>query len=123
MAQLLIITKQHWTELTPMDDLDTRRKRAGRPRVGDVILVRPDDWEWGRLEGPPDFLVVRLPGVPCGALKHLEEPGDNGQRRRYNAHKIVVAAMNASTIDGSFSCDVKYLVENLRDKRAKPMTD
>lgn len=34
-----------------------------RPQPGDVVAIRPDGWEWGRLEGPPDFAVVPIPDL------------------------------------------------------------
>lgn len=34
-----------------------------RPQPGDVVAIRPDGWEWGRAEGPPDFAVVPIPDL------------------------------------------------------------
>lgn len=40
-------------------------------KAGDVIVIREDGWEWGRAEGPPDYMVVRVPGAPVGVLSGL----------------------------------------------------
>jgi len=40
-------------------------------KAGDVIVICEDGWEWGRAEGPPDYMVVRVPGAPVGVLSGL----------------------------------------------------
>ena len=37
--------------------------RAGCYKHGDVVLFKPDGHEWGRLEGLPTFVRIRIPGV------------------------------------------------------------
>jgi len=37
--------------------LDPNRKKY------DVVVVVPDGWTWGAAEGPPTYLIVKLPGV------------------------------------------------------------
>ncbi len=41
---------------------------------GDIIMVRPDGWKWGKKEGPPLFKVIRVPGVAVEELQHLQGP-------------------------------------------------
>ena len=36
---------------------------------GDVVVVVADGHEWGRLEGPPTFVVLRVPGVAVAAAE------------------------------------------------------
>jgi hypothetical protein len=45
-----------------------------RSRKGDIIVVRPDGWKWGREECPPRFVVVKLKGVDIKDVKHYEQP-------------------------------------------------
>ena len=40
---------------------------------GDVIVVRPDGWVWGKEECLPNYIVVKLNGVPVEDVKHYEE--------------------------------------------------
>jgi uncharacterized protein YlzI (FlbEa/FlbD family) len=50
MAELLIKAKEPWQ----ITDSGSRK--------GDIILVRPDGWKWGKCECLPDFIVVTVEG-------------------------------------------------------------
>jgi hypothetical protein len=41
----------------------TQNGYDSRTQVGDVIVVRPDGWEWGTRECLPEYVVIKLPGV------------------------------------------------------------
>jgi hypothetical protein len=65
MAELLIKAVESWTH-----DKDTSKMTAeelvsheSRSRKGDVVVVRPDGWQWGREECLPNFIVVKVPGT------------------------------------------------------------
>ncbi len=45
-----------------------------RSRKGDIIVVRPDGWIWGKEECLPRFIVVKLKGVKVEDIKHYEQP-------------------------------------------------
>ena len=49
---------------------------------GDPIVVKPDDWIWGRAEGLPNFWVVAVAGVLTGNaepyVRELWEPAQSG---------------------------------------------
>lgn len=47
---------------------------AGCYKAGMIVLAKPDGHEWGRLEGPPTFAIIRLPGVPVEAVEKFLEP-------------------------------------------------
>jgi hypothetical protein len=44
---------------------DDPRFDAKLTKAGDVIVVAEDGHQWGRMEGPPDYRIVRVPGVPA----------------------------------------------------------
>ena len=74
MAELLIRAKGHY-----LDNSDTSKMSKeelitwnSRSQKGDIIVVRPDGWEWGRCECLPDFIVVKVKGA-MEENKHLEE--------------------------------------------------
>ena len=78
MAELLCRAKSHWQDgwdnakiasLT----LDELRSHNARTQIGDIIVVRPDGWEWGGEECLPNFRVRKYPGVPVEDMKHLEQ--------------------------------------------------
>lgn len=43
-------------------------------KKGDIIVVRPDGWEWGKEEGLPNYIVVKMPGVSVEEAKVYEQP-------------------------------------------------
>lgn len=52
---------------------DPAKDARGCYKRGDVVCVQPDGHEWGRLEGLPRFVVVKVPGVSVDqAEAHLE---------------------------------------------------
>ena len=61
MAELLIKAEEPW-KITEEGS-----------RKGDVIVVRPDGWEWGKEECLPRFVVVKVPGSEKDN-KYLEAP-------------------------------------------------
>ena len=61
-AELLVKAEDAWGKL------------ESRSRKGDVIVVRPDGWKWGKEECPPQFVVVKLKGVDVKDVKHYEHP-------------------------------------------------
>lgn len=55
---------------------------------GDVVVVKPDEHEWGKKECPPDFEVVKIPGAKMEDYLHLIFPktdakGEMSARRYY----------------------------------------
>jgi hypothetical protein len=77
-AELLIHAKPHWMdsltekEVAEMDEA-TRQSYEARSKVGDVIAVRPDGWAWGKEEGLPNYVVVKVPMTVEEAQKYEEQ--------------------------------------------------
>lgn len=42
---------------------DPDKDKAGCYKRGDVVAVEPDGWQWGKLEGPPKFVIVKIPDM------------------------------------------------------------
>jgi hypothetical protein len=42
-------------------------------KTGDIIVVRPDGWQWGTSECLPQYVVIKLPGVTEEYAKKYEE--------------------------------------------------
>jgi hypothetical protein len=77
MAELLIRAKEHWMDTFTQEQLDTmteeeRKSYKARSQKGDIIVVRPDNWAWGREECLPHFIVVKVHGDSAD-FKYLEE--------------------------------------------------
>ena len=76
MAELLIKAEEPWN-----NDINTSSMTAeelkrfnSRSRKGDIIVVKPDGWKWGKEECPPRFVVVKLPGMAEKDAKYYEQP-------------------------------------------------
>lgn len=54
MCEFLIKAQEPWNN----DDPEAPDSRA---RLGDIVVVRPDGWPWGREECLPRFVVVKVP--------------------------------------------------------------
>lgn len=63
MAELLILNKDNRTGDAELD--------KARYRRGDVAAVMDDGHKWGRLEGPPDFVKVRITGITADKVADL----------------------------------------------------
>ena len=79
MAELLVKAKPHWKDDFTQARVDAMVKEEkamydARSQIGDIIVVRPDGWEWGKEERLPNFVVFKLPGVSVDAVKKYEDP-------------------------------------------------
>lgn len=77
MAELLIRATGHWMDKLSkeeVDKMDESQKQSyeARSQKGDIIVVRPDGWKWGKLECLPDFIVTKVKGTEA-EWKHLEQ--------------------------------------------------
>lgn len=82
MAQFLIKAQEPWNNASG----DAPPERS---RLGDIIVVRPDNHVWGREECLPRFLVVKVTNMTYDDAKHLEESlmVDDGLDERGNPKK------------------------------------
>ena len=66
MAELLVKAQEPWNN-------DLPNAPSERSRLGDIIVVRPDDHVWGNEECLPRFIVVKITNMTYEDAKHLEE--------------------------------------------------
>lgn len=87
MAEFLIRAKGHWLDGADINGMTVDEAKAynARSEKGDIIVVRPDGWTWGRLECLPDFIVVKIPDFdPAGKYEEALMSGkDILKRRKY----------------------------------------
>ena len=56
---------------------DSVKDKRGCYKRGDVVVVMPDGHVWGKAEGLPKFVIVRVPGLAVDAArKYLESEMD-----------------------------------------------
>jgi hypothetical protein len=102
---------------------DAWGKDEARSRKGDIIVVRPDGWEWGREECLPRFIVVKLPNVKEEDVKYLEQSlMDNTdkekpvmlKRRKYSIGSTYTDSIN--TLGGKASVSKTLFDANVVEK-------
>ena len=110
MAELLIKSSPHWMDSLSQSEVAKMTKEQlqsynARSQIGDIIVVRPDSWEWGKEECPPNFVVVKLKGVKEEDVKHYEQPlMDTTDPQKPIMLKVRKHAIDTATVD---SCKVE----------------
>lgn len=127
-VELLVQAKPNW-----QDDWDTVKVKSlsvaekqtydARAQIGDIIVVRPDGWKWGKEECLPNYIVVKIPGISFEATQKYEdvlkdEAGNILKKRKYRIPQSVVngwrlAGKDVVTID---SADKATFISNLIEK-------
>lgn len=74
-TELLCKAQEPWNNEADTSNMTIEEKESfdSRSRKGDVIVVRPDGWEWGREECLPRFIVVKITNLSYEDAKHFEE--------------------------------------------------
>ena len=77
-AEFLVKAKAHWKDSYTKEKVDSLSAEEleeynARSEIGDVIVVRPDGWQWGKAEGLPDFVVIKIPEMTYEEAKKYEE--------------------------------------------------
>ena len=77
-AELLVKAKKHYMDdfkQTQIDKMTASEKQSyeARSQIGDIIVVRPDGWKWGKEECLPNFVVIKMPDVTMEEAKKYEE--------------------------------------------------
>ena len=67
MAEILICARN-------VTHADPAMDRRGCYKRGDPVVVQPDGHVWGRKEGLPRFVVVKIPGVSVATVEALVQP-------------------------------------------------
>lgn len=61
-AEILVKARPHWMEIADttgwlQEKLDVKNRIIGK---GCPVSIRPDGWNWGALERPPGFILIKL---------------------------------------------------------------
>lgn len=118
MAELLVKARDN-AHPDPVKD------RAGCYKAGDVVVVRPDGHPWGREEGPPQFVIVKLAGVPVADVArytapemNAAAPGEVLTRRLYqfSLSTLPAAMRDALEKDGALTMTKASALAVMRNK-------
>lgn len=69
---------------------DPEKDRRGCYKRGMPVVVMPDTHTWGREEGLPKFVIIKIPGVPADAVKKYIEPQveeTTAEKMRYRTYR------------------------------------
>jgi len=78
MAELLIQAKGHWMDNFSQAQIDAlseseRKSRETRIQLGDIVIIKPDGWNWGNEECLPNYIIVKLPQIDVETVKYLRQ--------------------------------------------------
>jgi len=123
-VELLVQAKQNWARVadipegTTQDTLAWLRDMWSQTHRGEIVVVKPDGFNWGGMEGPPNFVIINLPGATMeqankyvlslvdssvtdtpGAVETLHR---NVKQRRWHFKKVLIdSALAQFAIDGT----------------------
>lgn len=74
-AEFLVLAKNLSNDAADTSQMSEKEKQEfdARQRSGDIVVVRPDGWQWGAKEQPPTFFVIKIPGMTVDEAKVFEE--------------------------------------------------
>ncbi len=124
-VEILVKAQAFWQrgkaipEGTTQDTISYLRDMWHQTHRGEIIVIKPDGWEWGRKERPPEYIVVKVPTVTVAqAVKYtqglidsslydsslIDQPDtvDVKERRWHFLKKVVDSALVLWSVDSSF---------------------
>jgi len=113
-AELLVKASGHWMDELTQSEVDkmtpdARQSYDARSQKGDIVVVRPDGWKWGKEECLPNYIVVKVPEMTEAEAKKYEEP-------------LTEEVVKTVTIDGKDVEQTEQVMVRFR-KIALPQTD
>ena len=65
MCELLIQAKPSWLESATQEQLDKCNPASvnARIQIGDIVVIKPNGWEWGREETLPNYYIIKVPNI------------------------------------------------------------
>lgn len=69
-AEILVQNFDNWMWAKDTTGWDkTQKDKCWRQgKRGAFVVVKPDGWNWGGRERPPEHIVIKLPGIPVDSL-------------------------------------------------------
>ena len=86
-------------------------------KKGDIVAVFPDGHKWGRLEGPPKFIIIKVPSMSVKeGRKYITGGTVDGKevRRRFYIPKGLLD--KAIKQGGIIKIDKTNVSQNIKDK-------
>jgi len=104
MCELLIQAKPHWTESATQEQLDKCNPQSVNARIqlGDIVVVKPNGWEWGREECLPNYYILKVPNISVEEAEFavqslMDTSGDEPvmlKKRKYQIPPQIINQLN-----------------------------
>ena len=124
-VEILVKAQPFWQrseaipEGTLQDSISYLRDMWHQTHRGEIIVIKPNGWMWGRKERPPEYIIVKVPGVTVAqAIKYTQglidstlydstlsqqpDTVDVKERRWHFLKKVVDSALVLWSVDSSF---------------------
>ena len=124
-VEILVKAQPFWQrseaipEGTTQDTISYLRDMWHQTHRGEIIVIKPDGFDWGGNERPPEYIIVKIPGVTLGqAMKYTQglidsslydsslaqqsDTVDVKERRWYFTKRVVDSALVLWSVDESF---------------------
>ena len=124
-VEILVKAQPFWQRNQPIpdgtlqDSISYLRDMWHQTHRGEIIVIKPDGFDWGGNERPPEYIVVKVPGVTVAqAIKYTQglidstlydsslsqqpDTVDVKERRWHFLKKVVDSALVLWSVDSSF---------------------
>ena len=126
MAELLVRAKGHWKDSwnpSVINKLSVSEKESfdARTQLGDIVIVKPDGWRWGKAECLPDFVIVKIPDMTVEEAKQYEDSimettGETTKMLRFREWKVPDNWMSTIISQGGFTISKAQVVTYIERK-------
>lgn len=124
-AEFLIQAKPHWKDewgVQTVNKLSVEEKKSydARIEIGDIVVIKPNGWVWGREESLPNYYIVKVPNISVEdsqyAIKSITEiDGTLLKKRRYKIPNQIINQLDANNGVMTYNLSSE-VIDNLIDK-------
>lgn len=128
-AEFLIQAKPHWKDAWKTNEVnkltpEEKKSYDSRIEIGDIVVIKPNGWEWGREETLPNYYIVKVPNISVEEAEHLTQSlmdttdPENPvmlKKRRYKIPQTIVNQLNANNGVMTYNVSAE-VIANIIDK-------
>lgn len=105
-AEFLVKANPHWQDGWKQSDINKLseselKSHNARLEIGDIVVIRPNGWVWGREECLPDYYIIKVPNLTVEDAKYLEQnledvDGNILKRRKYKVPPQIINQLDSN---------------------------
>jgi hypothetical protein len=127
-AEFLVRAKSHWMDewtSQQVNALSDEEKESydARTQREDIVVVRPDGWNWGIQECLPNFIIIKVPGMSMETASQYQQcllDGETGKMKKVKKWHVKKKVVD-DAIDAEDSIVVLDL-EGFDDKKLEKLS-